>query len=132
MYPSLLLQSGWGLLFLRVAFGAVLVAHGFPKLKKLKETSANFSNMGFRPGALWGTLIALLESFGGIAVILGFMTVCVSALFIVEFLVIVIWKLAKRGAFVNGWEFDLLLLAVVVMLFFSGAGMISLDYLWFV
>lgn len=129
MYSSLLLQSGWGLLCLRVAFGAIMMVHGFPKLKKLKETGAGFSNMGFRPGALWGALIALLESFGGIALILGIMTVSLSELFLAEFFVIVIWKISKRGVFVGGWEFDLLLLASAAVLFFSGAGMISLDHL---
>jgi putative oxidoreductase len=128
MYPILLLSSGWGLLFLRMVFGAIMMVHGFPKLKHLKETGANFSGMGFRPGLFWGTLAALLESFGGLLLVLGIVTVPIAALFMVEFLTIVVWKLAKHGAFVSGWEFDLLLLAAAGVLFFSGAGMISLDY----
>jgi len=126
MYSSLLVASGWGLLILRVVFGVIMVTHGFPKLKNLRGTSVNFSQMGFRPGAFWGTIVALLESFGGIAIILGIITVPVAALFVIEFLVIVIWKLAKHGTFVSGWEFDLLLLATAVTLFFSGAGALSL------
>lgn len=129
MYPLLLLTSGWGLLFLRVVFGAIMTAHGFPKLKNLKTTGVNFAGMGFRPGAFWGTVVALLEFFGGIALILGIVAVPFAALFVVEFLVIVIWKLAKHGAFVGGWEFDLLLLAAAAMLFFFGAGAWSLDAL---
>lgn len=128
MYPILLLSSGWGVLFLRVVFGVIMMVHGFPKLKHLKETGINFSGMGFRPGSFWGTIAAFLESFGGLAIILGIMTVPVATLFAIEFLVIVIWKLAKHGAFVSGWEFDLLLLAAAGILFFFGAGAISLDY----
>jgi putative oxidoreductase len=126
MYSSLLLMSGWGLLVLRLAFGAIMIAHGFPKLKHWKETVTNFSNMGFRPGVFWGTIVALLESFGGIAIILGILTVPVAALFMAEFLVIVIWKLAKHSMFVGGWEFDFLIFAAAMVLFFSGAGALSL------
>jgi len=129
MYPFLLLLSGWGLLVLRLALGAIMVVHGFPKLKNLKETGSNFSNMGFRPGMFWGTLAALLESFGGIALIFGVLTVPFALLFMGEFFVIVIWKIAKHGAFAGGWELDLLILAAAATLFFSGAGAISLDHL---
>jgi putative oxidoreductase len=130
MYPILLLQGGWGLLLLRVAFGAIMIAHGFPKLKDVKGTAANFANMGFRPGALWGTLVALLEPLGGIALILGVLTVPLAALFVVEFIVIIFWKIAKNMPFVNGWEFDFLLVAAALVLFLFGAGMISVDHFW--
>ena len=128
MYPILLLSSGWGLLFLRIVFGVIMMVHGFPKLKHLKETGLNFSGMGFRPGSLWGMIAGLLESVGGIALVLGVATVPVAALFMIEFFTIVVWKLTKHGAFVSGWEFDLLLLAAASVLFFSGAGVISLGY----
>lgn len=131
MYPFLLLQSGWGLLLLRVAFGAIVIAHGLPKLKNLKGTASGFDGMGFRPGALWGTLVAFLEPLGGLAVLLGVLTVPLAALFAVEFLVIIIWKIGKHMPFVGGWEFDLLIFAAAVVLLFSGAGMISLDHFWF-
>ena len=125
----LLLAGGWASLFLRVVFGAIMMVHGLPKLKDIKATVANFAGMGFRPGAFWGPLAAVLEFFGGIALILGVMVSPIAALFAGEFLVIVIWKLIKRGAFVGGWEFDLLLLAVSFALFLLGAGAWSLDYL---
>ncbi len=128
MYPILLLSSGWGLLFLRIVFGAIMMVHGFPKAKHLKETGTSFAGMGFRPGPLWGTLTALLESFGGVALILGIMTVPVAALFVAEFLTIVVWKFAKHGAFVGGWEFDLLVLAAAGILFFFGSGALSIDH----
>ena len=107
MYPLITVSAVGGCLFLRVVFGAIMIVHGFPKLKNLKETGSNFANMGFRPGMFWGTLAALLESFGGLALILGIVTVPVAAFFVVEFLVIVIWKIGKHAPFVGGWEFDL-------------------------
>ena len=131
MYPFLLLQGGWGLLLVRVAFGAIMIAHGFPKLKNLKATGVNFTNMGFRPGVFWGTLAALLESLGGIALILGVVTVPVAALFVIEFLVIIFWKVAKSMPFASGWEFDFLIMASAFVIFLFGAGMISIDHFWF-
>ena len=127
MYPFLLFGS-WGPLVLRVVFGLIMIVHGFPKLKNLKETSSNFTGMGFRPGAFWGTLTALLESFGGIGLMLGIMTVPLAAFFMVEFLVIIIWKIGKHMPFAGGWELDFLILAAAAALFFSGAGAISLDH----
>jgi putative oxidoreductase len=87
--------------------------------------------MGFRPGALWGTLVALLEPLGGLALILGIMTVWVAALFVVEFLVIIFWKIAKSSPFAGGWEFDLLLMTSAFVLFLFGAGIVSLDHFFF-
>lgn len=130
MYPLLLLLSDWGLLLLRVAFGAIMIAHGFPKLKNLRETGSNFASMGFRPGMFWGTLIALLEPLGGIALVLGIVTVPIAALFVFEFLVIIVWKISKHMPFVGGWEFDFLLWAAAIILLLFGAGMLSLDHLW--
>ena len=121
----------FGLLFFRAVFGVIMMVHGFPKLKNLKETSLNFANMGFRPGAFWGTLAALLESLGGIALTFGFMAIPLAGLFVLEFLTIVIWKISKHMPFAGGWEFDLLLCSAPLMLFLFGAGMTSLDHVLF-
>jgi putative oxidoreductase len=131
MYPFLLLQGDWGLLLVRVVLGVISIVHGFPKLKDLKGTGVNFASMGFRPGAFWGTLVALLESLGGVALILGIVTVPFAALFVVEFLVIILWKIAKNMPFASGWEFDCLIMASAFVIFLFGAGMISLDHFWF-
>ncbi len=130
MYTFSVFFGDWGLLFLRAVLAAILLNHGLPKLKNLKETASDFSNMGFRPGVFWGTLIALLEPVGGLALLFGSLTTPFAALFTVEFLVIVIWKLSKNAAFVSGWEFDLLILSAVVALLTWGAGTISLDHFW--
>jgi putative oxidoreductase len=129
MYPSLLLQSGWGLLVLRMAFGAIMIVHGFPKIKNIRKTGSDFAALGFRPGIVWGGAAAFLELFGGAALVIGIFTVPIAVLFALESFVLMIWKIAKHGAFLGGWEFDLLILASAIALFFSGAGTISLDHL---
>ena len=117
----------WMLAALRIVLGLTLAIHGFPKLKDLKTTSANFGAMGFRPGAFWGPLVAVVEFFGGLALMLGIWTEVAAALFVGQFAVITIWKLAKRQAFVGGYEIDLLILAAALVILTQGAGAVSLD-----
>lgn len=131
MFTLFYIFSNWALLVLRVVFGLIFVVHGWPKIKNLKMTAQNFSAMGFRPGGFWGPLVAVVEFFGGLALILGFYVQVVAALFVVQFLVINIWKIIKRQPFVGGFEFDLLLLAVALALLTLGAGAFSLDRIIF-
>jgi putative oxidoreductase len=119
--------GGMAVLFLRLSLGGLFLAHGVPKLKDLKLTAENFALMGFRPGRLWATVVGLLETFGGIALILGLLTQSVAALFVIQFVVIIVKKLMNRRPFVGGWELDLMVLAGVVVLLFLGAGSYSFD-----
>lgn len=126
MIQFLLIWSDWGILFLRAVLGLIFMGHGLPKLKSLKSTGENFKKMGFKPGPFWGTLVALLEVFGGLALILGFFTQIFAALFVIEFVVILLTVKRKSG-FVGGYELDLLILAAAVLLVLIGSGSISLD-----
>jgi hypothetical protein len=58
--------GGWGFVIPRIILGAMLIVHGWPKIKDLRQNASNFSGMGFKPGWLWGTIAALLEFFGGV------------------------------------------------------------------
>lgn len=131
MFPLYFLYDQWPVLILRIALGAIFIAHGWPKLRDLKQTAKNFDAMGFRPGRLSGTITALLEFFGGLLILVGLAVGPISALFIIEFVVIIIWRLAKKMPFVGGWEFDLLILAGVIALFALGGGAYSLDRILF-
>lgn len=131
MFPLYFLYDVWAVLFLRVILGAILVAHGWPKIKNLKQNAKNFEGMGFKPGKLFGTIAGILEPVGGIALILGLGVTWISALFALEFITIIIWKLAKKMPLVGGYELDLVILAGMVVLFSLGAGAYSLDRLLF-
>lgn len=123
--------SDTALLILRFVFGSVVMAHGLPKLRDLKANAATFNKMGFRPGALFGTIAGVLEFFGGIAIILGFLTQPVAALFVIQFVVILVWRIAKKHPFVGGWELDLLILSMALLLFSIGPGGHSVDTSFF-
>ena len=130
IYIILSVYSPGALLLLRVVFGLIFIAHGWPKIKDIKQTQAGFDSMGFRPGYIWGTLLALLEPIGGLAIVLGIFTQPVAALLAIEMLVAVLWKIKQGKGFVNGYEFDLLLLATALALTFLGGGAYSLSALF--
>ena len=127
MYP-LLLGYGYPALFIvRLALGLILIVHGWPKISDVKKTGAAFDGMGFKPGIFWGLVAGVVEFFGGIAIVFGIFTGLVAFVVAVQFGVIIIWKLAKGMPFVGGWEFDLLIFAVAVMLMAYGAGHLALG-----
>ena len=131
MYPLYFLYDVWAVLALRLVLGLIFLVHGWPKIRNMRENARNFESMGFRPGKLFGTAAALLEFFGGIALILGLGVMWFSALFILEFIVILFWRWSRRMPVVGGWEIDLLILAGVIVLFSLGGGAWSLDRILF-
>ncbi len=123
--------GGMGILALRIALALIFLVHGWQKIKNLKQTATAFDRMGFKPGFFWGTIVALLEFVGGgIGLLLGIFTPTIAALLALQFVAIVVWKLAKKQPFVSGWEFDLLILAALLVLALNGAGAYSLDRLF--
>jgi putative oxidoreductase len=117
MSTLLFWYGGWGFVIPRIILGAMLIAHGWPKIKDLKQTARNFDGMGFKPGNIWGTVAAFLEFFGGIGIVIGMWVPYISFLLAGQFVVIIIWKLSKKMPFISGWEIDALVLALVIMFF---------------
>jgi uncharacterized membrane protein YphA (DoxX/SURF4 family) len=126
MFQFLWVFSDWGLLILRVVLGLILIVHGWPKIKDLKRVAQDFAAMGFVPGLLWGSVVALLEFLGGLFLVFGFLTQLVAGLVAIQFLVILL-KIKRGASFVGGFEFDLLILASALALLILGGGFISLD-----
>lgn len=125
MIQPLLVFSDWGILALRLALGVILVVHGWPKIKNLKGT-AEWMGKTFKPGIFWATVVALTEFVGGLFLIFGFLTQVVAFFVVIQFLVI-IFKVKKGKPLVDGYEFDLLILAAAIVLLTLGSGGVSLD-----
>src|SRR2546422_5413280 len=64
----------------RIALGALFLVHGVPKVRNPKQTIDFVKSTGFPGGAAFAVLFILLEFFGGIALVLGFLTQIVAAL----------------------------------------------------
>ncbi len=129
VFPIFTIYSAQAIFILRVVLGVLFIVHGWPKIKNLKETQANFGAMGFKPGILWGTVAAVLEFFGGLAIVLGILTQGVALFIAAEMLVTTFWKIRKGQGFVGGYELDLVLFAAALALASLGAGAYALDFL---
>ncbi|MEK9183802.1 MAG: DoxX family protein [Patescibacteria group bacterium] len=132
MTQFLTLYADWAYLLLRLAFALVFIVHGWPKLKGLKENAKNFEAMGFKPGNLWGTIVALTETLGGLAIFFGFYTQLAALLIAINMLVAMLWKMKNKHGFAGGYELDLVLFTIALVFATVGAGLYSLDYNWLI
>ncbi len=128
MISVFLVYKDVALLLLRLVVAGIFLAHGWPKLKNLKTTAANFNMMEFKPGWFWGTYIALLETVGSLMLVLGVGTQIAALLFAGQMAVVVIWKKMKGQNLAGGYELDLILAAASLALATSGGGMFTLLF----
>jgi putative oxidoreductase len=125
--------SYWMTLPLRLALGAVFIAHGSQKVfgafggRGLSAWLAGSAPMGLRPAWLWLSAAAFAELLGGIMVLLGLFT-RVGAFLIVCVMVVAI-KGVHWGSFFSpaGVEYPVSLLAIALALLISGGGAASVD-----
>jgi putative oxidoreductase len=122
-----------GLAILRVVLGVIFVAQGAPKLfGGIEGTTGFFASLGIPLPLVAAWLIALLEFFGGIALILGFLVTPISLLLAVHMLVGVVLVHAPKGWYMlgpgqGGVEYNVLLMASLLMLVFGGPGLAAID-----
>ncbi|OGF74545.1 hypothetical protein A3J56_00820 [Candidatus Giovannonibacteria bacterium RIFCSPHIGHO2_02_FULL_46_20] len=136
--------ASYGPLLLRLALAAVFIVHGYPKLfaKTMPDgshhggitaTAGFFESLGIRPAKFWAVVVGVVEFFGGIFLVFGFLVQAV-ALFLAINMAVAIWKVKFKTGFVGGpaspaggWEFDFVLLVMALSLLLLGPGAYSLD-----
>ncbi len=115
-----------GLLFLRAGIGIMMAFHGWPKLaggihqwEKLgKATSA--IGINFLPG-FWGFSSAMVETIGGVLIVLGFVFRPVTILMTLNFIVATVMVYKASYQF-NEWSRPAEMLILFFSLIFIGAG----------
>ena len=129
--------SDWAGLPLRLALAAVFIVHGGQKLfgvfggNGLRATIESFDKMGFHPAVFWGTLVALVEFFGGVCVGVGLLTRW-AALAIAGNMSVAVIKVHWASGFLmehHGFEYPMTLAAAALALVLAGPGKASLDHL---
>jgi putative oxidoreductase len=120
------IQSEWILLIARVILAAVMIFYGWPKIRDLASNANDFEEMGFKPGILWGTLIAIVEFAGGIAILLGFYAELAAASFGFQMMVGAFWKLKVKKPF-SDYSYDMQLFALCLVVMSQGAGAYALK-----
>ncbi|MGH9638421.1 MAG: DoxX family protein [Candidatus Acidiferrales bacterium] len=121
-----------GLLILRVAVGVIFIHYGYPKLfVHPRSTVEWFAHHGF-PG-YFGYLSGVLELFGGLMLIAGLFTRIAGLLLAVE-MAVALWRvhgLLSNPLAVQNYQFPLMMGVAAFALATVGAGVISLDQIFF-
>ncbi|HEY5091300.1 MAG TPA: DoxX family protein [Polyangia bacterium] len=124
------------LLVLRVVTGLLFAGHGAQKLfgilggNGVDGTAAFFEKIGLRPGRLHAIAAGSAEFGGGLFIAGGLLTPFAAAALIGVMTAAVITVHGRNGVWVteNGFEYNLVLAAVVFALAGVGAGSWSLDH----
>lgn len=122
-------QPSLGLAALRVTVATLFIRHGAQKLfiYGFVGVTGAFTQMGVPFPGVTGPFIAVLEFFGGIALLIGLLTRLIAFGLAFDMVVAILLVQLKRGF--SGYELEFTLLGSSVALALSGAGMFSVDAL---
>jgi putative oxidoreductase len=124
-----------GLLIVRLVIGLLFIGHGAQKLfgwfggHGLKGTAGWLESMNMKPAVLLALMAGLAELVGGILFVLGFLTP-LAGLMIAATMVMAIVKVHGANglwATQNGYEYNLILIAVAIGIALTGSGQYSID-----
>ena len=126
--------------------GLIIARHGYPKLFEGVATALAggkiLPTLGFTPPLFWAWFVGCVEFIGGLCIAFGFLTRLGAALLICEFAVIVYAVKWANGFFAfapkaiqpgfaglvpGGYELELLLGILCVVIFFRGSDRLSID-----
>ena len=122
-------QLSLGLGALRVAVTTIFIKHGAQKLFVFgfSGVTGAFTQMGVPLPGVTGPFIALLEFFGGIALVIGLLTRLIALGFVCDMLGAILLVQLKSGF--SHYELEFLLLGSSLALVLTGAGEFSVDAL---
>ena len=119
---------------LRIMLGLILIPHGCQKAfgwfggAGFARFTQIFESIGYKPGAVWLSIVILVELVGGLCLVLGLFS-RVAAFGVALFMLNAVWFTSAKGFFwtAQGSEYSLLILAVAVVFMVRGSGSYSLD-----
>lgn len=120
-YIPLAASTDMVLLIARLVLGVVFFYFGWPKVKDLKQNAKDFTEMGFSPGWLWGTMMVGAEFGGAILLLLGVFAWLGALGVVVNMSIGTVWKYV-RGVKFTDYSYDLLALALALAVLAFGPG----------
>jgi len=128
IFPSLFAFEFFAPLILRAVVGAIFVYFGYTKIYKDKVSKiSSFESVGMKPAKMFFWASALLEIVGGLFLILGLYTQVAAAVLSIIIIGAIYMKIRKPAALSSGFDFLILILAVLVSLLFLGGGIWAID-----
>lgn len=129
MFERLNQAQPFGILVMRLALGAIMIANGFHKIfphGALYNFTRYVGTLGLPP---WlGYVSAFTEFFGGVLLILGLLTRIAALLTAIDMAVAIIkvtWHDGLVGT--HSMSLSLACFALALMLVFTGGGLVALD-----
>jgi putative oxidoreductase len=125
-------QLSLGLLALRLALGAVFIAHGGQKLFQMgfAGTAGMLTQMNIPGAAIIGPALAIIEPLAGVGVTLGLLTRLAGLAIAIDMLGAILTFHARNGFFIPmGIEFVMMNCAAGLALALIGAGQFSVDHM---
>jgi len=119
-----------GLLFLRLALGATFIYHGWLLTMGVHGFAEHLATMpAILPKIAWAYLAAYGQLIGGISVTLGLLARLGTLPLIVSMLVAIVTVHAPNGFDIRhgGYEYNINLIAIALMILLAGPGLISAD-----
>lgn len=124
-----------GLLIVRLVVGLLFVGHGAQKLFGMfggygpKGTGGWMESIGIKPGVAMAVAAGLMEFIGGLLFAAGLLTPLAAVLIVITMVGAIASVHGKNGLWVtsNGYEYNMVLIAVAVGVALVGAGDYSLD-----
>jgi putative oxidoreductase len=135
LFRKEIIMEDIALFALRLVVGLLFIGHGSQKLfgwfggYGIKGTGGWLESIGVKPGAFFATVAGLSELVGGMLLVLGFALPVAALLLGSAMLVAIVKVTGANGLWItgNGYEYNLVLLVLVVTLAFTGAGRIAIG-----
>ncbi|HLG72394.1 MAG TPA: DoxX family protein [Chloroflexota bacterium] len=123
------------LLLVRVLVGLLFIGHGLQKLAGwfggpgMTSWTQSVAKEGLQPAAFWAGVSAWGEFGAGIFLVLGFLTPLAASFLIADMLMAILKVHAAKGLWseFGGYEYNLVLIILMVALALMGPGLYSLD-----
>lgn len=119
----------WSTLLVRLGVGVVFLTHGVGKLfgvgpfaLGITNTSGFFASLGIPAALFFALVVALVETLGGLAVLLGLFTRHAALLLAIDMVVAILVFHIPKGFYASTGELPLLLATGTLALLVGGAG----------